>query len=167
MVRRFIRDGLAVGFIAYVAVAAFYGVFDLLASRGALYTVDLLGKAVFRDLRDPSVLQFPVTLDPAAIFWYNTFHLVVSLAIGVAVTVLVIVAERRPPVAPLVMSVIVAAFVVLVVTVGILTTPIRSLLPWWSIVAANVLAAVAAGVLLLRRHPIWRLAPGAPGPVPR
>ena len=44
--RRTIRDGLIVGLIAYASVAAFYAVFDLLAARGALYTVDLLGKSV-------------------------------------------------------------------------------------------------------------------------
>jgi hypothetical protein len=81
---------LVVGLIAYAVVATFYAVFDLLAARGTRYTVDLLGKAMFRGLRDPSILQFPLALDSGAILWYNSFHLVISLAIGVVVTSLVL-----------------------------------------------------------------------------
>lgn len=43
-----IGQGLIVGLIGYAAVAVFYTVFDLLAARGSLFTVDLLGKAFFR-----------------------------------------------------------------------------------------------------------------------
>jgi hypothetical protein len=49
---RTMREGIVVGLIAYASVAVFYSAFDLLAARGTLYTVDLLGKAVFRGLRD-------------------------------------------------------------------------------------------------------------------
>src|SRR5512133_3827029 len=56
---RWLRDGLIVGLIAYAAVAVFYSAFDLLASRGTLFTVNVLGQALFKGLRDPSVLQFP------------------------------------------------------------------------------------------------------------
>lgn len=161
MSRQSIREGLAVGFIAYVAVAVFYAAFDLLAARGALYTVDLLGKAMFRGLRDPAVLQFPVALDLTAVFWYNAFHLVVSLAIGMIVTGLLFRAERDPAHAPLILVVILAGFVVTVLAVGFLTVSIRPLLPWWSIIVANVLATVAGAVYLVRWHPIgWLLSGG-------
>src|SRR5512133_2531913 len=56
---RWLRDGVIVGLIAYAAVAVFYSVFDVLASRGTLFTVNVLGQALFKGLRDPSVLQFP------------------------------------------------------------------------------------------------------------
>lgn len=156
-----IREGLIVGLIAYAAVAVFYGAFDLLAARGALYTVDLLGRAVFRGLRDPAVLQFPLAVDPGAIFWYNAFHLVVSLAIGLVVTSLLFEAERRPAHAPRILAVIAAGFGITVLGVGFVTTGIRPLLPWWSIVVANMLATFAAGLYLVWRHPAWRTVPGA------
>jgi hypothetical protein len=154
MSRPSIREGLVVGFIAYTAVAVFYAAFDLLAARGGLYTVGLLGRAMFRGLRDPAVRQFPLAFDLAAIFWYNAFHLVVSLAIGLVVTGLLSWAERHPGQAPLVLSVIVAGFVVTVLGVGFLTVSIRPLLPWWSIVVANVLATVAGAAYLVRRHSV-------------
>lgn len=154
MSRPSIREGLVVGFIAYAAVAVFYAAFDLLAARGALYTVDLLGRAMFRGLRDPAVLQFPLAVDPAAIFWYNAFHLVVSLAIGLIVTSLLFWAERHPRQTPLILILIVAGFVVTVLAVGFLTVSIRPLLPWWSIVVANALATVAGAAYLVRRHSV-------------
>ncbi|HQR19136.1 MAG TPA: hypothetical protein PK948_12245 [Gemmatimonadales bacterium] len=151
--RHAVRDGLVIGLIAYAAVALFYAAFDVLAARGTLFTVDLLGKALFRGLRDPSVLLFPPHLDAAAIFWYNAFHLVMSLAIGVIVSSLIARAEDHPGQARAMLFVIVAGFFVTVVAVGWLTAPMRALLPWWSIVVANAAAVVVAGSWLLRRHP--------------
>lgn len=162
MSSRSVREGLIVGLIAYAVVAAFYAVFDLLAARGALYTVDLLGKAMFQGLRDPSILQFPVALDPAAVFWYNAFHLIASLAIGLVVTGLLFSAERHPGYAPVILALIGGGFVVTVLAVGFLTDSIRSLLPWWSIVVANVLATVAGAAYLVRRHWKWWFASGTP-----
>jgi hypothetical protein len=150
------REGIVVGLIAYASVAVFYSLFDLLAARGALYTVGMLGKAVFRDLRDPGVLQYPVRPDLAAVFWYNGLHLLVSLAIGLVVVGLIDQAERHPARARLVLLTIVGGFVVTILGVGLLTVPMRPVLPWWSIVVANGLATLLAAFYLLRRRPgLW------------
>ena len=158
---RTLRQGLVVGLIAYAAVALFYAAFDLLAARGTLYTVDLLGKAVFRGLRDPSVLQYPIQPDLGAVFLYNGLHLLLALAIGLIVTRLVDQADRHPSQGPLILLVIVAGFVVTVYGVGALTQPMRPLLPGWSIVAANAFATLVAGLYLLRKRPglLGRLLP--------
>lgn len=154
---RTVREGLVVGLIAYATVAVFYAGFDLLASRGTLYTVNLLGQTFFRGLRDPAVLGLPMPPDQAAIVWYNLFHLAASIAIGVTVTALVAHAEARPSRAAVVKVTIVAGFIVTVVVVGVLTTGIRRMLPWWSIVVANVSAVVLAGAYLVRARPgTWR-----------
>jgi hypothetical protein len=153
---RVIRDGLIVGFIGYAAVAFFYSAFDFLASRGTLYTVNLLGKALFRGLRDPRILYFPLANDYAAIFWYNALHLVVALLIGIIVTQLIAYSDQHPSRKGAVRIVIVLGFVVTVMLMATLTTPIRPLLPLWSIVVANVLATILAGSYLLRRDPaLW------------
>jgi hypothetical protein len=138
------REGLVVGLIAYACVAVFYSAFDFFAARGTLYTVDLLGKAVFRGLRDPGILQYPIRLDPTAIFSYNALHLVISLAIGLIVTRLIARSERYPTQAYLVLFTIAAGFVVTILGVGFLTSGMRPVLPWWSIIVANALGRVIA-----------------------
>ena len=150
---RTVREGVIVGLIAYASVAVFYVGFDLLASRGTLYTVDLLGRAVFRGLRDPSILQFPIQPDLVAVSLYNALHLVLSLAIGLIVTWLVGYAEAKPARTNWVLVVIIAGFVNTILLVGWLTTAMRPVLPWWSIVVANALAVVFAATYLMHTRP--------------
>lgn len=161
--RNTLRQGVTVGLIGFGAVAVFYALFDLLAARGGLYTVDLLGRTVFRGLRDPSILEFPIKLDPQAILWYSGLHLVVAVAIGLFVTWLIGQAERRPLWARAIVLAIIIGFVVTIFGVGILSEPIRAVLPWWSIVIANALATIlAAGYLFRVRPGLWqRLTPSA------
>jgi hypothetical protein len=141
------------GLIASVAVAFFYAVFDVLAARGKLYTVDLLGKALFQDLRDPSILLLPVEPDTRVIMLYNAVHLAISLAIGLTVAWLVGYAERHPRSARFITAIIIGGFFVTIIATGMLTAPFRALLPWWSIVVANALAVLFAGSYLVRRRP--------------
>jgi hypothetical protein len=150
---RVARDGITVGLIAYAAVALFYVVFDQLAARGPLYTVNLLGRALFRGLRDPAVLMLPVRLDYGAILLYNGLHLILSLAIGVTVAWLLSRAERHPEQATPVLLTIIAGFLITILAVGWLTTPIRPLLPWWTVVFVNTVSVLLGGWYLLRRQP--------------
>jgi len=150
---RTLRDGLLVGLVAYASVAVFYAAFDLLAARGALYTVNVLGKAVFRGLRDPAVIMLPVPLDAGAILRYNALHLAVSLVIGLVVVGLLSEAERRPARRRVLLVLIVAGFVLTVAAVGLASRSIRPVLPWWSIVAANSGAVMLAAWYLERRIP--------------
>jgi len=153
---RVVREGLLVGMIAYAAVAVFYAAFDFLAARGPLFTVNLLGLAVFEGVRDPGILQGYIPVNLTAVFWYNALHLAASLVIGLVVVLLVSEAERQPSRSRLVLLTIVGGFLVTILAVGQLTEPIRALLPFWSIVVANALAVVVAGRYLTRRHPgIW------------
>jgi hypothetical protein len=154
--RRTLRDGIVVGLIGYASVALFYSAFDMLASRGMFYTVNLLGKALFRGLRDPAVLMFPLEIDVSAAFMYNAVHLAAALIIGVVVTTLVGMAEQYPSRRTFVWIILVAGFFVTVAVVATLTTPIRPMLPMWSVIAANAFAAVIAGAYLLSRRPgLW------------
>jgi hypothetical protein len=154
---RWMRDGISVGLVAYLAVAVFYSAFDLLASRGAFFTVNLLGRAVFRGLRDPAVLQFPVALDISAAFWYNAVHLAVSLGIGLVVMGLVEQAEREPDQAHTISAIIAGGFLATVFGALLVTEAMRALVPWWSVVVANGIATVGgAAYLTVKRPGIWR-----------
>lgn len=154
--QRTVRDGVIVGLIGYATVALFYSAFDVLAARDPLHTVNVLGQAVFRGLRDPAVLQFPVSLDAGAIIAYNGLHLALALTIGMIVVWLVHFGDRSPDRRRTVRLVIAGGFLVTVIVVGQLTGPMRPVLPWWSIVFANALSTFFAAVYLLRRRPgLW------------
>lgn len=150
---RWIREGCITGLIAYAAVAVFYAAFDLAAARGVLFTVNQLGQFM---LRGPAELAFDAGLTPisaAAIVAYSAVHLVASIAIGVLVCRLVFEAELQPVQAQSALLFIVAGFAGTIALVGIVSTPIRAVLPWWSIIAANALAVLVAGTVMIRRHP--------------
>lgn len=153
---RTLRDGVSVGLIAYAAVAVFYAGFDVLAARETLYTVDLLGKIFFRGLREQAA-QVPFQPDLPAIFLYNALHLFLSLCIGMTVAWLVDRADTSRENAYSSLFTLVAGFLTTVAMMGVLTAPIRHLLPIWSIVAANLYAMMLAGIYLVWRRPgIWR-----------
>ena len=84
-----VREGLFLGVMGYAAVAAFYTILDLLAGRDPLFTLNLLGKIVFRGARDPSILQLPLAPDTGAMVAYNFLHLGVALAVGFLVAWLI------------------------------------------------------------------------------
>lgn len=151
-----LREGLIVGIIGYASVALLYAIFDFFAVRGSLFTVDLLAKFIFHDLRDPAVLALPIELDMTAIFWYNGLHILVALVIGIVIVSLVGLSEKKPAQGRFIFMVFIAGFIITIAAVGILTEQIRVLLPWWSIVVANSLAVVLAGSYLIQRHPgLW------------
>ena len=150
---RIVREGIIVGFVGFAAVALFYAAFDFLAARGFLFTVNLLGEAVFFGLRDPSVLGTPIAVHLSAVLLYTALHLGMALLIGIFVSWLTAHLEGPPSEVRLAALLIVAGFLVTIFGIGMVSSPIKTLLPWWSVVLANALAVAVAGAYLLRRHP--------------
>lgn len=150
---KWVREGCLIGGLAFGLVAAFYLAFDLVSARGALYTVNQLGVVL---LRGPGELGAPGgawPVYPSAILLYSALHLGGSLLIGIVVARLVREAELRPMQAQIALLFIVAGFAGTIALVGILSDPIRDVLPWWSIIVANALAVLGAGYVMIRRHP--------------
>lgn len=147
------REGLTTGLIGYAAVAAFYMVFDVLAARGPFFTLDLLGKAVFRGVRDPAVLLLPMEPDLVGMMAYNFLHLTVALGVGLFVAYLVAVVEERPTTAYPVFAVLLAGYLATIAAVGVLGYELLPLMPWWTIVVVNTLAAICAGAYLIWARP--------------
>ena len=148
-----VREGLIVGFVAYVVVAVFYIGFDVLAARGTFFTLDLLGQVVFQGLRDPATLQLPMDTDVSAMVAYNSVHLALSLAVGVFVASLVARVEERPSRGYSVLVILLGGYLITIVGVGMFVRGVAPLLPFWTIVLVNTLAAVAGGLYLARAHP--------------
>ncbi|MDH5590021.1 MAG: hypothetical protein OEZ65_07855 [Gemmatimonadota bacterium] len=153
---RAVREGVTVGLIGYAAVAAFYTLFDLLAGRGLVFTLNLLGKVVFRGVRDPAILQLPIPADVGAMVAYNFVHLVAALAVGLFVAWMVARVEDRPERGMVVSLVMLGGYVITVWAASRLTVDVAPLLPVWTIVTVNTLAAVGGAVFLWRAHPgLW------------
>lgn len=150
---RIVREGIILGLIGFAAVALFYAMFDFLAARGFLFTVNLLGETMFFGLRDPAVLQLPITVNYVAVMLYTAMHFVLAVGIGMVVSWLISQLEGPPAQVRLAALLIVAGFLVTVFAIGMASNPIKTLLPWWSVVLANALAVIVAGVYVLRGHP--------------
>lgn len=152
-----VKEGALVGLIASASVAIFYALFDALAARGTLYTVNVLSQSLFREFRFPTLLGLPMALDWGAIFMYSLLHLAISLVIGITVVWLIALAKEVPRASLPALAVIVAGFPVTVLLVGYITQDMRVVLPWWSITVANAVSVMLAGGYLLYRHPgVWR-----------
>jgi len=150
-----VREGVVVGLIGFVAVALFYMLFDLLAGQGFLFTLNLLGKVLFRGVRDPAILQLPIARDVGAMAAYNFLHLAVSLAVGLFVAWLVDLVEENPGRGRSVLLVMVGGYLATVAALAVFARGI-ALLPLWSIVSVNTLAALGGGLYLWRAHPaLW------------
>jgi hypothetical protein len=150
---RWIREGIVTGLIAYIAVAVFYFAFDLFAARGALFTVNRIGQLMLHGSAGIATTEAALAIDISAVIGYSAVHLVASLVIGIMVCRLVHEAELQPMLAQVALLFIVAGFAGTIAGVGLLSTSIRDVLPWWSIIAANALAVLVAGLVLIRRHP--------------
>ncbi|MCE9600937.1 MAG: sugar porter family MFS transporter [Gemmatimonadetes bacterium] len=150
---RWIREGIVTGLIAYIAVAVFYFAFDLFTARGALFTVDRIGRLLLHGSAGIATTGPAVAIDLSAVIGYSAVHLVASLLIGIVVCRLVHEAELQPMLAQVALLFIVAGFAATIAGVGLLSTSIRDVLPWWSIIVANALAVLVAGLVLIRRHP--------------
>jgi hypothetical protein len=70
-----LAQGLAAGFIGYLATTILFGIFNLLSGRSPFYTAALLGATLFygvKSLEDFSVLA-------SYVFAYNGLHLILYL----------------------------------------------------------------------------------------
>ena len=151
-----VREGLTVGLIGFAAVAAFYTVFDILAGQGWFFTLNLLGQVLFRGVRDPAVLQLPMPLDVGAMTAYNFLHLFVSLAVGLFVAWLVDLVEESPHRGYATLGILLMGYLATVAAVALFARDVAPLLPLWSVVTVNTLAALGGGVYLWRAHPgLW------------
>ena len=148
-----VREGLTLGLIGFGAVAVFYTVFDVLAGQGWFFTLNLMGQVLFRGVRDAAVLQLPMPLDIGAMAGYNFLHLLVSLAVGFFVAWLVDLVEENPRRGYAAVAIMLAGYLTTVAAVALFARDVAPLLPLWSVVTVNTLAACGGGVYLWWAHP--------------
>ena len=146
-------EGSSAGIIGATVVAGWFLILDVLAGR-PFFTPSVLGQVLLlgREAPDPRAV-------PEAIALYSFVHFAAFIALGVLVTHLVHLAVRAPVFrfALLILFVVFEVFFVGVAFVFFEGT--GGIFPWWSILAANTLAALAMGGFFWLRHPALRETP--------
>lgn len=142
------REGLVVGLIGAVIVAAWYFVIDVAAGR-PFHTPNVLGKIFFRGDVNPGVR----TIAPAVVASYTVLHLLMFSLAGMGLTLLAHLASRN-------LGLRMGVWIGLVVTwfffaglTFMLSTSTGERLPLWTVIVGSLLGVGAMGAYLWRRHP--------------
>ena len=146
---RLFTEAFITGVIGYAVVALFFVIWNLLTGRHPLYTAAVLGQGIVSapQAGGESVVAFgPVVA-------YNAIHLIVFLVIGLVAAWLVFATEKVPQFWFVGILIFVTALMASIAVVVTYSVPISEALPWWSIVAANVVAAFLMGAYLVKAHP--------------
>ena len=147
------REGIVTGLIGAAIVALFFLGIDLI--RGApLLTPSVLGEVFV--LRRPSAVTTSVDLSAAAL--YTVAHLIAFAAFGLLVVGLAHKSETSSLVRYAVFPVFLAFIVFFQGVLAVADETTRGLFPMWSVLAANLLAAVGMSWYVWRRHPGLRSA---------
>jgi hypothetical protein len=144
-----VREGATAGFLGATAVAVWFFVVDLIGGR-PFFTPNVLGEgliSVFGRTPEGPVLN---------VIWYTIFHYAAFTLVGIIAVVLVHAGERLPSVLAGSMILLVAIEIGFYGFVALLQQTILGRLAWYSILAGNLLAAVAMGTYLWRAHPAMR-----------
>jgi hypothetical protein len=143
-----LTQGLVAGFVGYAAVVAFVSLADLFSGRPIFHTAAALGTTLFYGLEDPATL----VIAPGPVLAYNGIHLALSLAAGTVAAWLLFETERHHFIWYFVLFVFFAGFLFSLLAIGIVGAEIAHLVPWWSIVVANLTWAAALGGYLWYQH---------------
>ena len=146
---RTIREGLIAGLLGAAAVAVWFLVVDLVA-REAFFTPAALGSALLAGARSPEAVSITV----GTVLGYSALHVSAFLLLGVVAAGLVEQAERFPPLIFALVLLFVVFEVFFVGIAALLGAWVLEEIAWWSVMAGNLLAALAMGGYLWRIHPV-------------
>jgi hypothetical protein len=142
-------DGLFTGMIGALAVAVWFLILDVAAGR-PLYTPALLGAWL---LHGSQAGTTPVAVAPLEIAAYTAFHFVAFTTVGIVFSWMMTLFERFP----IMFFVLLVLFVSLMVGFFgldiVLGAQLTGKLQAWTIVVANLLAALGMALYQWKRHP--------------
>lgn len=163
---RVLTEGLITGLVGYLAVALFFGFFNLFAGRPFFRTAEVLGRGL--------VGSDGVAAGTAgAVYAFNGLHLLAFLVIGLVAAWLVMQTERHPSFFVVALFVALAGFFATLVVWVPASARSAGELSLGSVIVANLLAGMGMGVWLVRSHPrLWaeirdHLDPETEHPAPR
>jgi hypothetical protein len=150
-----VREGGVVGLLGAVVDAVWLLVYDLAVGQ-PLHTPSTLGRVFFAGDVNPGARE----TSPEAILGFLLIHLLTFLIGGIGLTGMVHVVNRNPAFRMGLWIGLVVAFGYLVGLTYMLTTSTGERVSFWAVAGGNLLAIIAMGWYLWRRHP--RLASPAP-----
>jgi hypothetical protein len=145
-----VSEGTDVGVLGGLAVAVWFLILDLLAGQ-PLRTPSLLGQVVlFRDSTpEPGIVL-------GAVLVYTAFHFLVFALFGMGLVALVHWAIANSVIRYALLPMFLVFEVMFYGLLMVLSERTQELFPFWTVVGANTLAALAMGFYLWRRHPAFR-----------
>lgn len=144
---RVAREGLVAGALGAAAVAVWFLLYDT-AAGAPLRTPALLGAAVLEGLRDPAALTISLPL----ILKYTLVHGAAFVVFGWLAAGLLALGDREPRLLSAFVMLFVCFEVFSFAMIAVLAQWLLEALAWWTILAANLLAALAMLGYLLRKH---------------
>jgi len=144
---RAVREGIIGGLLGAAAVALWFLAYDAVAGV-PLRTPALLGAALFHGLRDPSALVITVPL----VLQYTIVHGVAFIVFGIATAGLLMLADRDPRLLFGFFMLFCCFEVFFAALVAILAEWLLEAVPWWTILAGNLLAALVMLGFFFREH---------------
>lgn len=150
------REGAEAGVLGALAVALWFLLLDVLHGQPFL-TPSVLGQVVLFGRDTPAMA--PV---PEAIAAYTGVHFLAFVLLGIAVARIVDLAAHEPVFRFLLFMLFVSFELFFLGVTYIFFAETAGLFPWWSILVANTLAAVAMAVYFRYRHPTLVQAMGEP-----
>lgn len=152
---RVVQEGTVAGLLGAAVVAVWFLLFDVMRGE-PFFTPGALGSAIF--LGASSVTQ--VAVSAWTVGGYTVVHLAAFVVTGFVAAAIAVQAEETPP---LVLGAILLFVAFEAFFLGLLAMVAEFLLgplAWWSIAVGNVLATVAMGYYLWKKHPKLRDALG-------
>jgi hypothetical protein len=143
-----ISEGTTVGVIGGLTVAAWFLVLDTIAGQ-PLLTPSLLGQVVLFGDSTPDATQLVF----GGIVLYTALHFLAFALLGMGLVALVHLAIRDPISRYALLPVFLAFEVMFYGLLEVLSARTHELFPFWAVVGANTLAALAMGYYLWTRHP--------------
>ncbi len=144
-------DGIVAGTIGAATIALWFLILDTIKGR-PLYTPSVLGSVLFKPGAPlPALESVPISFQLVLV--YTWVHWMVFCLIGAAASVLLRVAERRPEAGFGILLIFVLFEFGFLVGAMLFAEAILQAIAWQEILLGNLLAAVAMGAFLWRRHP--------------
>lgn len=140
-------EGAIAGVLGATVVALWFFIVDVIA-RHPFHTPQRLGAALF------SILG-PTGSESAAwyVVTYTVVHYALFIGVGLIATAVIHAAHRQPAVLAGAFILFIALELAFYIFVSLLAHTLMQELAWYSVAIGNVLAAVAMGSYLWRRHP--------------